>query len=149
MINGFLVRLLNMSAYCEYIADSLSAWRDVNVRKMFGGYGLYAQHVMFGLVDDDVLYFKVDNTNIEDYKKLHSQPFTYEARGKVIALSYWKVLEEIIEDSSEFAIWAEKSFQIALINKKRSFLKKVAKLNKSLTYLCYNVEIENKATFYE
>lgn len=49
--------------YLEYIVDQLLAWGEVTVRKMFGGAGLYRDGKMFGLVADDVVYLKVDDSN--------------------------------------------------------------------------------------
>ena len=34
---------------------------------MFGGLGLYSGEWFFALIDDDVLFFKVDDANREDY----------------------------------------------------------------------------------
>ena len=35
---------------------------DVRARSMFGGVGVYAGDMFFALMDDDVLYFKVDSS---------------------------------------------------------------------------------------
>ena len=38
---------------------------EVHARGMFGGVGVYAGTLFFGLMDDDILYFKVDDSNGE------------------------------------------------------------------------------------
>ena len=53
--------------FLEYILDQLSAWGDVTARKMFGGAGLYRDEKMFGLIADDVVYLKVDDSNREAF----------------------------------------------------------------------------------
>ncbi|MDA8227095.1 MAG: TfoX/Sxy family protein, partial [Desulfitobacterium hafniense] len=44
----------------DYVLEQLAILGDVTVRKMFGGAGIYYEGVIFGLLADDVLYFKVD-----------------------------------------------------------------------------------------
>jgi len=34
---------------------------------MFGGVGIYCGDLFFGLIDDDTLYFKVDDSNRSDF----------------------------------------------------------------------------------
>ena len=76
---------------------------------------------MFGIVIDDILYFKVDDKNRADYVDADSEPFTYEAKGKTIALSYWMVPAEILEDQKKFNEWAQRAYDAAVrakLNKK-------------------------------
>ncbi|MFT5697665.1 MAG: DNA transformation protein [Desulforhopalus sp.] len=49
--------------FLVYILDQLSKWGEVTVKKMFGGAGLYRDGKMFGLVANNVVYLKVDDTN--------------------------------------------------------------------------------------
>ena len=45
----------------ELVTELFADLRGVSTRRMFGGAGVYAQGVMFALVDDDVIYLKVDD----------------------------------------------------------------------------------------
>jgi DNA transformation protein len=47
----------------------------VRARPMFGGVGVYSNDMFFALVDDDVLYFKVDDTTRPDFEALGLGPF--------------------------------------------------------------------------
>jgi DNA transformation protein len=72
----------------------------ITSRKMFSGYGIYLHGIIFGLIIDDELYFKVGENNINDYKRLNSHPFTYlNTKGKEIVMPYWIVPSEILEDN--------------------------------------------------
>ena len=102
--------------YCDYLIDQLAAWGTVTARRMFGGYGIYRGRLMFGLVDNDTHYFKVGETNRNDYEEAGSHPFTYEAKGKQIALSYWLVPTHVLDDETALAQWAEKSYGLAVIS---------------------------------
>lgn len=108
--------------FVEYITDILSSIKEVKTRKMFGGYGIYCNNVMFAVIIDNELYFKADNTLAEEYKKFDSFPFTYQRDNKTIALSYWYVPSEVIEDTELLETWFNKSLELAQ-NKKRKNVK--------------------------
>lgn len=104
--------------FAEYVTgDLLASMRGVTARAMFGGYGVYKDGVIFGIIVDSELYLKVDESNKVEYEKLGSAPFVYEAKGgKKVMMSYWKVPAEMLEDPEELARLAEQSY---LINKNR------------------------------
>lgn len=94
----------------DYIVNDVM--RDIpgiTSRAMFGGWGIYQNGVFFALISDGELYFKVDESNIGDYKKRGSRPFVYESKGKKMEMSYWLIPEEILEDRAELPFWIEKS----------------------------------------
>lgn len=96
-------------SYVDYLVDLLSSWRRVTTKRIFGGHGLYADRQIFAILIEDVLYFKVDGSNRADYEAAGSEPFTYEAKGKRISVSYWRVPVDVLEDESKLAAWAQKS----------------------------------------
>jgi len=101
--------------YSHYIIDTLSSWARVTAKAMFGGFGLYRGGQIFAIIIDDTLYFKVGDSNRPDFEAAGSEPFTYQAKGKKkIAMSYWRVPEDILEDAESLGAWAEKAFRVAL-----------------------------------
>lgn len=113
--------------YCDFLIDALTPWAPVRARAMFGGFGLYKADLMFGLVADEVLYLKVDDTNRADYEAAGTGPFTYSSNGKTRSMSYWQVPAEVLEDEEIFAQWAEKAFAVALQAKRKPKAKTKAK----------------------
>ncbi len=77
--------------FLGYVRDQLSRWGEVNVRRMFGGAGLYRDGMMFGLVADDVVYFKVDDTNRDDYVTGVRPLSTFPEEGKKTVMSYYEI----------------------------------------------------------
>lgn len=102
----------------DYVLEQLASFDGVSARPMFGGNGLFRRGVMFGLISDGELFFKVDDSNRPDFEAKKSEPFTYEGRGRKIALSYWFVPEEVIEDPDELKVWASKAYDVALKTRK-------------------------------
>jgi DNA transformation protein len=97
----------------DFVQDQLSEVGPITIRSMFGGGGVYADGVMFGLIAFDALYLKADETTIPDFESEGSEPFTYEGEGKPIRMSYWQVPERLYEDPDDMTAWAHKALEVA------------------------------------
>lgn len=95
-------------SYKDYVIDQLGKLGIVTVKKMFGGAGIYYDGLIFGLLADDVLYFKVDDSNKSDYEKMGMEPFQPFA-DKPMVMPYFEVPIDILEDREMLAEWARKS----------------------------------------
>jgi DNA transformation protein and related proteins len=102
----------------DFIRELFSQFRPVTMKRLFGGAGLYAEGLMFGLVFDAAIYLKVDETSIPDFEREGSQPFVYtraKSPGRVgrHSLSYWRLPERLYDDPDELAVWAARALAIA------------------------------------
>lgn len=103
----------------EFLKDQLAGFGPVAIRRMFGGAGVYADDVMFGLIADDTLYLKVDGTTVPAFEAEGMRAFTYTAKGgKPISMSYWEVPPRLLEDPDELAEWARTAYGVACAAKK-------------------------------
>ncbi len=101
--------------FCDHLIDQLSSWDIVKVKSMFGGFGVYRAGQIFAIVDEDTLYFKVDEITLPEYKAAGSEPFTYEAKGgKKQSIAYWLVPSDVMDDAELLIQWAEKAYQVGL-----------------------------------
>ncbi len=109
------------NSFVEYILhDVMRNVPGIRARAMFGGWGIYQNEVVFGIIADDQLYFKVDEKNLSDYKTRGSKAFTYEGpKRKLIAMSYWEVPADILEDTAALTGWIKKAVQASRRNKKK------------------------------
>ena len=101
--------------YLAYVVDQLSRSVQVTTRRMFGGIGLYREGLFFGLVDDDVLYLKVDDSNRTDYSSRGCAAFQPLPDPTVYSMNYFSVPPEVLEDAEELRLWAHKSIAIAAV----------------------------------
>lgn len=97
----------------EAIRELFSSYRNVSVRRMFGGHGVFADGLMFALESDGELYLKADDLTIPKLAAENSAPFVYKAKGRQIALSYWKLPERLYDEPDEFAQFARDAFGAA------------------------------------
>jgi hypothetical protein len=61
--------------YFDYIIGQLAGVKELDNRKMFGGYGLYSEGVMFGLIAENRFHLKTDESNRDDYEAVGMEPF--------------------------------------------------------------------------
>jgi len=100
--------------FVAYVVEQLGALSSVTSRRMFGGVGLYSEGLFFGLIDDDTLYFKVDDSNRGDFERRGSKPFCPFPDKSEFSMSYFNVPADLLEDAEELSHWARKSVGIAL-----------------------------------
>jgi DNA transformation protein and related proteins len=99
--------------YCTFIVDALSrVLPDIRSRKMFGGVGVYSGDLFFALLDNDTLYFKVDDETRPDFEAIGMGPFQPFGEGAE-TMQYYEVSADLIEDPEQLAVWAERAVAVA------------------------------------
>ena len=105
--------------FVNYLLEMMEPFEGVSSKAMFGGYGIYKDGVMFGLIAEDTLYLKVDDFNRFEFERLDLGPFIYTKGKKPMAMSYHRAPEEALDNSDEMVRWAQLGFEAALRNKKK------------------------------
>ena len=113
--------------YCDYLMDRLALLGAPSYRFMFGGYGIYVDGLLIGIVADDVLMLRADDENRPDYEARGIGPFQPYPEKGMNTMPYYTVPDEILEDQDELIRWAERSREVAL----RAQAKKTAKSKKA------------------
>jgi DNA transformation protein and related proteins len=85
---------------------------DVRARSMFGGVGVYAGDLFFGLMDDDILYFKVDDSNRGRFEARGMSLFRPYGDGREV-MQYYEVPADVLEDVDLLAAWVQASVAVA------------------------------------
>ncbi|HEY7638118.1 MAG TPA: TfoX/Sxy family protein [Steroidobacteraceae bacterium] len=112
------------NGYRTYIVEQLAAVPALSTRHMFGGLGLYSGEWFFALIDDDVLFFKVDAGNREDYVS-RGMPAFAPVPNK--PMGYFQVPADVIEEAEELARWARRSVEVAQRGKQKKKVTRVTK----------------------
>lgn len=101
----------------EEIFAALHGLGTLRSKAMFGGHGLYCDEVFFGLLAEDVLYFKVDAENRESYLEHDTQPFlpglSEPTEQQMRTASYYEVPAEVQERPAAFQAWAREALAAA------------------------------------
>lgn len=94
------------SEFESFLEELFAPLGGVRFRRMFSGFGVYRDELMFALVSDGVLYLKADEATRPAFEAEGVGPFRYAARGKTVSLSYWRLPERLFDDPDEFREWA-------------------------------------------
>lgn len=102
----------------DFVIELLDGMGPVSIRKMFGGAGVYADGLMFGLIAGDVLHLKVDDALKAELTQEGSGPFVWEPqngprKGEKVDLGYWRLPEGALDDPDEAVTWARKALAVA------------------------------------
>ncbi|MDQ8731554.1 TfoX/Sxy family protein [Bradyrhizobium sp. LHD-71] len=101
----------------DAIAELFSAYGPIQLKRMFSGFGLYAEGVCFCLVlRGGELYFKADESNIPQFEAEGCKPFSYSQRhsGKTVTVnSFWRLPDRLYDDPDELADWTRAAVIVA------------------------------------
>jgi DNA transformation protein and related proteins len=100
--------------FLAYVLEQLGALSGVSSRRMFGGAGLYSDEFFFGLIMDDVLYLRVDDSNREDYSSRGMAQFRPYADRPLLSINYYEIPPDVLEDAAELVSWAGRSVAVAM-----------------------------------
>ena len=96
--------------YRDYIViDVLRDIPGITTKKLFSGWGVYKYGRIFGIIIDDELYFKTNESNLKYFTKYGSHPFSFERQGKTVSLPYWTLPDAIFSDEEKLIEWIERS----------------------------------------
>ena len=112
------------TSFVNYVREQLAGLGEVSSRRMFGGVGLYRDGQFFALIDDDTLYFKVDERNRGDYLARGMAPFRPYRDRPDWSMSYFQVPVDVIEDAEQLAGWARVAVRAALDSPAKSAARK-------------------------
>jgi DNA transformation protein len=84
----------------------------IRARSMFGGVGIYSGALFFALIDEDTLYFKVDDSNRPEFIARGMSPF--QPGGPAAeTMQYYEVPPELLEDAEVLRSWVAKAVDVA------------------------------------
>lgn len=116
------------------IRELFAEFGPVDVRRMFGGVGVFVEGRMIALVSRSVIYLKADAETIPDFEREGLAPFSYATRtGERKLTSYWRMPERLYDDTEELAVWARLSLSVAhrtLARKQKISRRKVPRRDK-------------------
>jgi DNA transformation protein len=103
-----------VNQFVEYLDEVFRLFGPIHSKRMFGGYGVYHQGLMIGLVADDTLYLKVDSLSSPHFTEAGSSPFMYTKNGRAMKMSYSTAPIEILDDPEAAKTWATRAYEAAV-----------------------------------
>ncbi|HWA00731.1 MAG TPA: TfoX/Sxy family protein [Caulobacterales bacterium] len=109
---------MGKDSFHEFVQELFAGLGQVQIKRMFGGAGGYADGVMFLLLDDETIYIKVDDALKRELAKEGSGPFVWAPQsgpraGERIDLGYWRLPDAALDDPEEATRWGRKALGAA------------------------------------
>jgi DNA transformation protein len=103
--------LRSSDGFRQFVLDQLEPL-DVTAKSMFGGTGLYARGVFFGIIAMDALYLRVDDSNRRQFEREGMKPFK-PYPNRPVTMKYYEVPLSILESAPELVEWARTAIAVA------------------------------------
>jgi DNA transformation protein len=100
----------------EAIADLFSGLGPVEIKRMFGGKGVYHRGVIVAIDLRGELMLKADAESAPDFEAEGCKRWTYvgSRHGKEVAMPYWSVPDGALDDAEAMTPWARKAYEAGL-----------------------------------
>ena len=98
----------------DFLRDLFDGIGPVSIRRMFGGYGIYQDGVIFAVVLRDRLLLKGDADIAGAYEAAGMVRWQYVGRhGRPVAMPYWQAPESAMDDPDEMTALARSALEAA------------------------------------
>jgi DNA transformation protein len=102
------------ATFAAFLCEQLAPLGCVTLRRMFGKHGVFCDGVMLGMVRDNTLYFRVDDSNRAFFREAAAfPPLNYEKKGELIDLAFWQAPERLLDEPDELVAWARAALAAA------------------------------------
>lgn len=101
-------------SFADFVAELMQPLGNVQLRRMFGGHGVYWDGAFIAIIADERLYFKADAQSQAEFEARGCAAFSYTARGKTMQLHYFEAPPEVFDEPQELHDWAQLALDAAL-----------------------------------
>jgi DNA transformation protein len=104
--------------FTDFVVEQLDGCGPMTTKRMFGGVGLYSGDTFFAIIDNDVLYLKVDDSTRPDFEREGCEPFRPYGDDRE-SMNYYSVPVAVLEDAGALRGWGRKAIAAGLAAKGR------------------------------
>lgn len=95
------------------IEDLFGSLGPTRTKRMFSGYGVFADDLCFALALGGELYLKVDALTEPAFREAGSAPFSYLRKGREVAVAFWRLPDAALDDPDVAARWGRLALEAA------------------------------------
>ena len=111
--------------------DLFASFGPIALRRFFGGEGICAGDIMFGMIFSERIYFKTNDETRKAFLAEGSEPFSFEKGGETIVTGWYALPDRLCDEPEELARWAKQAYEIAA--QSETVLKKQRKHTREMT----------------
>ncbi len=102
--------------FARFVAEQmgLAGLGMIQMRRMFGGHGLYCDGLFIAIITGEQLYFKADLQTRPVFEAQGLRRFTYSTRGKAVRLMYFEAPVEVFDEPAAMRQWGQLALEAAV-----------------------------------
>jgi DNA transformation protein len=102
----------------ETIRDVFAGLGEVQIRRLFGGKGVYHRGLIVGLDLYGEIMLKGDAETAEAYEEAGAVRWTYQSKrsNKPVSMPYWSIPADVLDDRDKLSEWTRLAFEAAVRN---------------------------------
>jgi DNA transformation protein len=95
--------------------DLFREFGAIALKRFFGGEGIYSGDIMIGMIFDERIYFKTDETTRKAFLAERTRPFTFKkhSTGETVVTTWFALPDRLYDDPDDLAHWARAAFDVA------------------------------------
>lgn len=106
------------NSFHDFVRELFAGMGTIQVKRMFGGAGGYADGLMFLLIAEDTIYLKADAALKAELDEAGSAPFIWipdsgPRKGEHVEMGYWRLPDSALDDPEEAVRWGRKALAVA------------------------------------
>ncbi|GGD88705.1 competence protein TfoX [Aureimonas endophytica] len=99
----------------EFVRDLFASEGPVQLRRLFGGKGIYLDGLIVAVMFGDQLLLKGDDQTGPLFEAAGSRRWTYQRPGKAsVTMPYYDLPSEAYDDPDAMAVWARRAWEAAM-----------------------------------
>ena len=91
-------------SFRDHVMTDLEPLGDIRERAMFGGYGIFENGDMFGLLSGSALFFKIGEANRAAFEAVGAEQFN--------RMPYFRVPDSVMDDAGLFQKWTHAAIEV-------------------------------------
>lgn len=96
------------------LRDLFAGLGPVSIRRMFGGKGIYHNGLIVALVVSGEVLLKADAVSAPEFEAAGARRWTYAGKRRPVAMPYWSVPDQAVDDPDEMRVWTRKAYEAAV-----------------------------------
>jgi DNA transformation protein len=105
-------------SFHAFVEELFAGVGAIQIKRMFGGAGGYADGLMFLLLAEEAIYLKADDALKQELRAQGSRPFVWAPTsgpraGEKVEMGYWLLPEAALDDPDLAAPWGRKALAVA------------------------------------
>lgn len=101
-------------SFRDFVLEQLEQCaRQIRAKRMFGAVGIYSGEHFFAVIDNDRVYFKVDDQTRPGYEAEGMGPARIGTEPEQVVLSYYEVPPGALEAPDELRQWVRDAIAVA------------------------------------